>query len=321
MDLDETIGSLRDPLNQGPGPRSKGDQELLDLCMDCTKKADELLTEFQKIQSNTQGGLRQAFRNGIKAVRKKEYFKKSQKELESFRKILLTRLLIRLDGRSVEQRQDFSTLGQVVQDLVVARNQGPKAIEQLLNNNAQLLRDHIDHCFDREAQLSRRSKLERQFVDSLFFPDIYAREEQISDQHQGTCQWIFSSADCCHDPSTHSWPSFMNWLENENGFYWMHGKPGSGKSTLMNYIIHDSKTDDALTTWANGSTVLRPSFFFWSSGSEFQKTSAGLLRSLIYQIASKRGDLIPILTNADAHFQKAASDPSRSVQIPTWTVR
>lgn len=322
MVLAETIDRLRKPLDQALRPRSREDQELLDLSTKCVTTADELLEELRRIQSDTRGGIRQAFKNSFRALRKKDFIKKTQETLYSYQNILHTRLLLRLDGRSVEQREDFSTLDRTLQDLVMAVNQGPNAVEKLLSNNNRSLHDHIDQRFDNAAQIDRNSKLQQQFMDSLFFPEIHVREEQISDEHQGTCQWIFrSQEDWSLEADTKSWPNFVDWLKNGHGLYWINGKAGSGKSTLMNFIIHESKTDDALDTWANGSTLLRPSFFFWNSGTGLQKSYAGLLRSLIYQIASKGQDLISILTDADMEFQKAASDPLRSLQIPTWTER
>jgi putative ribosome biogenesis GTPase RsgA len=31
-------------------------------------------------------------------------------------------------------------------------------------------------------------------------------------------------------------PKFADWLENDGGIYWIAGKAGSGKSTLMKYL-------------------------------------------------------------------------------------
>lgn len=64
----------------------------------------------------------------------------------------------------------------------------------------------------------------------------------------------------------------------------MNGKPGSGKSTLMSYLTDHKRTVRALERWANGSDLLIPSFFFWNPGTTLQKSSQGLLRSLLYQI-------------------------------------
>jgi hypothetical protein len=127
VDLAQTIDRLREPWDQAPRPSSKEDQELLDLSTECSKTADELLEELQKLRLDAQGRLRQAFKKSIRAMRRKDYIKRTQEKLDSYQKILHTRFLLRLDGRSVEQRKDFSTLDQILQDLVVAVNQGPNA--------------------------------------------------------------------------------------------------------------------------------------------------------------------------------------------------
>ena len=78
--------------------------------------------------------------------------------------------------------------------------------------------------------------------------------------------------------------NFLEWLWYNQGVYWINGKPGSGKSTLMSYLTDHERTIEALQTWAKGSDLLTPSFFFWSSGTILQKSSQGILRSLLYQI-------------------------------------
>ena len=87
----------------------------------------------------------------------------------------------------------------------------------------------------------------------------------------------------------------MEWLETGKGIYWINGKAGSGKSTLMNYICAEPRTQDALEIWAQPYRLVVPTFFFWSAGSELQKTTVGLLRSLLYQILVHYPQLISLL--------------------------
>ncbi|KAL0764930.1 hypothetical protein CaCOL14_012736 [Colletotrichum acutatum] len=42
------------------------------------------------------------------------------------------------------------------------------------------------------------------------------------------------------------WDSFIDWLRSGSKLFWCSGKPGSGKSTLMRYIISDPRTRSAL---------------------------------------------------------------------------
>lgn len=74
--------------------------------------------------------------------------------------------------------------------------------------------------------------------------------------------------------------------------YWLSGKPGSGKSTLMKYMASEflSNMRDHKTA---GIEIVVASFFFWSEGTTLQKSVVGLLRSILFQIASQRPEAIP----------------------------
>ncbi len=87
------------------------------------------------------------------------------------------------------------------------------------------------------------------------------------------------------------------------------GKAGSGKSTLMSYICEDPRTIKSLKTWAGtkGSKLITPKFFFWSPGSVMQKSSVGLLRSLLYQIFQEHPEIAPL--------------PGRHEPLSDWTER
>ena len=109
------------------------------------------------------------------------------------------------------------------------------------------------------------------------------------------------------------WHNFINWLEEGSATYWISGKAGSGKSTLMKFICQDPRTEAALRSWSGSNEVFITIFYFWSPGSQLQKSLAGLLRSLIYHIMDRFRDLMPILTSSMGSAQY------RLQQLPTWT--
>ena len=130
--------------------------------------------------------------------------------------------------------------------------------------------------------------------DTLWFPQMHHRHEQIRDAYPGTFQWIFNDAEATEI----SWDSFNRWLQNDEGLYWIKGKAGSGKSTLMNYISYDAQTQDLLKTWAGDTPVIIAKFFFWNSGTALEKSQRGLLRTILYQILDKSPDLAVALFRA-----------------------
>lgn len=78
------------------------------------------------------------------------------------------------------------------------------------------------------------------------------------------------------------WSSFSNWLSSTDVLYWITGKPGSGKTTLMKYILNDERTKKYLDIWCPGCTII--SHYFWLPGSPMQRNIEGLLCSLLYQL-------------------------------------
>jgi hypothetical protein len=91
------------------------------------------------------------------------------------------------------------------------------------------------------------------------------------------------------------WSNFIDWLRDGDGVYWVNGKAGSGKSTLMRYIYDNPKTKEVLRAWAAEVPLSIAGFFFWNSGTVEQRSYIGLLRSLIYEVLHQQRDLIPVV--------------------------
>jgi hypothetical protein len=77
-------------------------------------------------------------------------------------------------------------------------------------------------------------------------------------------------------------PDFVEWLQSGDGVYWIQGKMGCGKSTLMKYVAGHALTREYLMEWADGQTLHYPSYYFSKAGtSELQKSLQGLYRTLL----------------------------------------
>ncbi|KAM0796206.1 hypothetical protein BDR22DRAFT_893539 [Usnea florida] len=87
--------------------------------------------------------------------------------------------------------------------------------------------------------------------------------------------------------------NFVEWLRHDNGIFWVNGKAGSGKSTLMKYTYNDTTTSQFLSQWSGEKPVPVASFCFWNSGTQEQRSQIGLLLSLLFQILYHR----PLLTH------------------------
>ena len=129
-------------------------------------------------------------------------------------------------------------------------------------------------------------ELQRRLLEQLRFSEMTDRDDRIAEAYQKTFTWIFKE-------QSDSGVDFLNWLRTGAKIYWITGKPGSGKSTLMKYICRDKRTKAHLRAWASPSRLLTASFYFWNSGTYVQMSEQGLLRSLLFQILRKRPGLFP----------------------------
>ncbi|KAI0451919.1 hypothetical protein F5B21DRAFT_485063 [Xylaria acuta] len=137
-------------------------------------------------------------------------------------------------------------------------------------------------------------------LESLKFESMYAREANVSAAHSKTFKWLFDEQS-----------DFYQWLSVWSGTFWVSGKPGSGKSTLMKFVSQHTDCQAALRTWAKGELLITASFYFWSSGTPMQKSLQGLLQSVLCQIMKACPLLIPIIAPdrwANA-LEKAMEDP------------
>ncbi|KAF5976215.1 hypothetical protein FBULB1_7037 [Fusarium bulbicola] len=84
--------------------------------------------------------------------------------------------------------------------------------------------------------------------------------------------------------------SFSAWLPSDDKLFWIRGKPGSGKSTLIKFVVNNDNTKRLLGSWHPNTRIL--SHFFWKIGSEPQNSTRGLLCSLLYNLLSEDDDAI-----------------------------
>lgn len=123
------------------------------------------------------------------------------------------------------------------------------------------------------------------------------RVGEVERAHDHTFDWIF----------THPDAEFLKWLRGDGGLFWITGKPGSGKSTLMKYILNDERTRDALSE--SGRNLLSmPVFFFHSRGVKTEKSFKGLLRSIIHQLISDVPELVDCVAGIYHEYDEQGQD-------------
>ncbi|OTB15867.1 hypothetical protein K445DRAFT_11496 [Daldinia sp. EC12] len=121
-------------------------------------------------------------------------------------------------------------------------------------------------------------------LESLRVPDRDLRMQQVDPAANCTFDWVYDNI------ST----GLSEWLQRGEGTFWISGKPGSGKSTMMKFIHNDPRTSELLHQWRSRSREITASFFFHHRGNSIQKSFEGLLRSIISQILEKEPLMLQI---------------------------
>ncbi|KAI9669876.1 MAG: hypothetical protein M1831_006911 [Alyxoria varia] len=284
-------------------------KDLQRVCDDCIRLSNELRTILDRLRPE-QGGTRRRFvdrlknsymqRNNIKEL--EEQLDKRRKQLDTDILVVLSQqvdradftqrqILLQIDLKALEQSHAFKRFDRdfraSIEELQIARED---------------IKQHTTKIVERsQTSLNKRSLIQN-LIDSLSFDDIYLRQSQIKDASKGTFAWLFSA----ENAERRRWSNFIQWLERGDDIYWVNGKVGSGKSTLMKYVADNPTTRKMLCRWTGDKKLVIPKFFFWRNGSGEQKSIAGLLRSTIVQIIEccpdQAGILFEYLSGSDAPY-------------------
>ncbi|KAF4953660.1 hypothetical protein FSARC_12345 [Fusarium sarcochroum] len=144
--------------------------------------------------------------------------------------------------------------------------------------------DHMQAFIESVMEVRSTKKIvktENAIIKTLRYDSWHIRQESICEAHRKTFKWAFES-------------KVASWLDSGDGIFWVSGKPGSGKSTLIKFIAGHRNTKRHLAKWAQTRAVVTATHFFWAAGTPMQKSLHGLYRSLLYDITRKLPSCIPV---------------------------
>lgn len=132
--------------------------------------------------------------------------------------------------------------------------------------------DSLSPQIKREETLALSDEQRSSLLESLRFDQIDARRMTIKKAHTKTCIWLLKKAE------------YRDWLDtakiNEHhGFLWIRGKPGTGKSTLMKFLLANAKR-----TMRDRIVI---SFFFNARGEGLEMSTLGMYQSLLLQLLER----------------------------------
>jgi hypothetical protein len=219
---------------------------------------------------------------------------------------------------SVNVRDLMEKLGQGHDETIAAifktRSGASAAISRTIpvpSPDDELLKTSVTYSHDGLAGASRQatttagfrtihdvSDYNQKIQRALHFRGITERRSTIRPAYVSTFEWIWHHS---WQPGLDNvkWDPLAPWLKAERpskgGCYWLSGKAGSGKSSLLRYCERDTRLASYLKIWAGNAQLVISSFYFWYAGTVLQKSHAGLLRALLLDVLRARPELAAVL--------------------------
>lgn len=162
---------------------------------------------------------------------------------------------------------------------------------------------------------------------SLHYEERPLRHENITEAHARTFQWGVTNMDseqapCNENEEPFRAANFFRWLSRDEGYFWVSGRPGSGKSTFMKYVSDHPETRHQLQKWASSKPLVFAAHYFTIYGTEVQKSLSGLLRSLLLAIFKDHPNLMASASFASSEnyrLQKSAGLGTHRQKL-SWTL-
>ena len=259
------------------------------LSQQCIQVADELLETLESVKVKGDSRTVKSALQAMKTVWKQDNIDAIQRRLDRISKQLM-------DGMGMEQLEEINRrLREMAVENTRLEANRSKEINQLredFNSTIEKLKSNVGEeptpgawlILSDTASRGQAYFAEQVILQSLRFSSIESRHESISKEHLNTFSWIFDQA---------SPTKFVEWLKGEDGVYWVSGKPGSGKSTLIKFVAEHEQTKRCLEEWAGDKKLVIANFYFWNASThQSQKSQRGLLRTILYQILRQCPELI-----------------------------
>lgn len=147
-------------------------------------------------------------------------------------------------------------------------------------------------------------------VKSLDIAEARYRMLNVEPAYRDTYNWLFDSQ-----------VRFRRWLvgKDTKPIFWIYGKPGSGKSTLMKFAMTHKRTQKYLQKY-DGNPWKIAGYFFHDRGTDVQKSIEGFLNEVLYQILDQDKEYFYFVYSVYAKIKKLRQAGSEKGAVtPGWT--
>ncbi|KAI9658091.1 MAG: hypothetical protein M1821_002751 [Bathelium mastoideum] len=307
--------SINDAARQGSSLNQQR-KELQAIANECYHASTALQVELEQVANPSVGSYRMAIRATLKTIWRQNSLDKLEKNMVAIQRLLETKLLGQLYIDVINTQRDVQALDKNLKYFIEQYAQGRRQISQLIldqgesvkahiTNETEKLRRDLDVQFDNLKLIDMNQDLVTRVLSSLKDTTTNLRRNQVAESYNGTFERIFD------ENLKRPWNGFVRWLASDSRLYWINGKPGSGKSTLMKFLVGETRTQDALNDWYPNCAII--SAFLWKSGQEIQRSRKGLLSFLVYQLLS--GQVMEAKNFISAH-----ADIANKACLSDWSV-
>ena len=131
------------------------------------------------------------------------------------------------------------------------------------------------------------------------------KRSDITAKTQGTCDWVLRHLE------------YLEWKQT-GGLFLVSGRPGAGKSTIMESLLEAELPHGSPDDEASGSRPAIASFFFHRRGEDLHRSALGLFRSLLHQVLSQNLDLLSDFCRV-TKFEKRCEEKGKVGEQWRWT--
>ena len=296
------------------------EKQLSELCRGCREVSKELLIIIQGLKSKGTRTKWKSFRQALKSVLEEDKIKALEARLDRYRRQIDTTLLISLraslSGLSKPDGHSEHVSHIILSSKMEVKQWERELVDKVHQTNWKLQNEMDMVHFSAKLSASAREEAEvlvkNHILEKLRFGELEDRTERIPKPHRKTFDWIFQGSEASEGQPTHiesrsnptatgdsskdpkkqgQWSNFVSWLRSNSSLYWITGKAGSGKSTLMKFLQGDHRTMEFLAPWVDKHAVTVVGHFFWNSGAAMQMSKLGLLQTLLYGAIKDNPDL------------------------------
>ncbi|KAI5924000.1 hypothetical protein F4810DRAFT_157851 [Camillea tinctor] len=214
-------------------------------------------------------------------------------------------------------KRELENLGEVNNGVRRTVDETKSSLDQTINSIQHQIQyqsdtlEGIKNRIDQILKTTTETQILNDIMKRLRFEEMHTRELQIEDANQHTFRWLL------YDEGDEIWRQsfkqhkesrsihladfewelhaqkakriqtrsrFLRWLRSDHGLFYISGKPGSGKSTLIKLICSETKTSQELAAWAGEKRLIFARIFFWAAGTEAQRSLEGLYRTMLWEV-------------------------------------